>query len=177
MEENKTSVGVIALGYGAMLGVALIIFSLLLYVLDLQQNRFLGYLSFVIILAGVWLVQLNYRKKYMGGYMIYSKAFMVGFLTIIFASILAGIYTFIFFKYIDPNAMAEAKQIAEQSMIKQGMTDQQIDRSMAIMEKFQTPGWFTAWGVLANIIIGTILVLITSIFTKKEDLNAGMPAQ
>ncbi len=177
MEENKASVGIVALGYGALLGIALIIFSLLLYILDLQQNKFLGYISFVIMLAGLWLAQLNYRKKYLGGFMPYSKAFVVGFLMVLFATILSAIYTFIFFKYIDPNAMAEAKQLAEQSMLKRGMTDQQIDQSMAIMAKFQTPMWYAIWGFLASLVIGTILALITSAFTRKEDMNAGMPTQ
>jgi hypothetical protein len=176
MEEKKASIGVITLGYGALLGVALIIYGLLMYVLDLQQNRTLSYLSFVILLAGIFLAQLNYRKKYMGGFLPYSQAFLVGLLTALFASILVGIYTFIFFKYIDPNAMAEAKQLAEEGMIKRGMTDQQVDQAMTMMERFQTAGWYTTWAVIANIFIGAILSLITAIFVKKENMNQGMPA-
>ena len=176
MEEKKASMGIITLGYGALLGVALIIYSLLLYVLDLQENRALGFLSFVILLAGILLVQLNYRKKYMGGLLPYSKAFLVGLLSAIFASILVGIYTYIFFKYIDPNAMAEMAQRAEQELLKQGRTDAEIDMTMSWMKKFQTAGWYTTWAVIANIFVGAILSLLTAIFVKKEDMNQGMPA-
>lgn len=175
MEEKKQSIGVAALGYGIILGVVVIIFSLLLFVLDVDKQSSLNYLSYVFVLAGIIIVQINYRNKNLGGFISYSKAFTVGFLTMVFYGILMAIFTYIFFVYIDPGAIEELLAASEEGMIERGMSDQDIDQAMTMVEKMQTPVMLTVWALFGNVLIGLILSLITAIFVKKEDQNA-MPA-
>ncbi len=171
MEEKKTSVTIITMGYGAILGIILIVFSLILFLLDQSMNRGLSWISFVFLLGGIIFAQLTYRKKYLDGYMTFGKAFMVGFLTVIFAAILSGIYSYVYFVYIDPGAVEQIMAESEKGMMDQGMSDIQIDQGLEMMRIFQSPFMLTITGIVMNVIIGAILSLLSAIFTKKESSN------
>jgi hypothetical protein len=174
--ENKPSTAIVTLGYGVIIALAIIVFSLILFLLNMARDSALQYLTYLILLGGLFLAQTNFRNKYMGGFIEYGKAFTVGLLTSIFLSIIMGIYTFIFFKYIDPGAMEEAMTLAEQKMMDRGMSDMEVEQGMAIARKFQGVGFYTFFAIAGNIFIGSILSLITSIFVKKENTDFGQPS-
>jgi hypothetical protein len=174
--ENKPSTAIVTLGYGVIIALAMIVFSLILFLLNFAQGSGLEYLSYLILLGGLFLAQTNFRNKYLGGYIEYGKAFTIGLLTSVFLAIIMGIYTFIFFKYIDPGAMEEAMTMAEQKMMDRGMSDMEIEQGMAIARKFQGVGMYTFLAVAGNIFIGAILSLITAIFVKKENPDFNQPA-
>lgn len=174
--ENKPSTAIVCLGYGVIIALAIIVFSLILFLLNIARDSALEYLTYLILLGGIFLAQTNFRNKYMGGYIEYGKAFTVGLLTSVFLSIVMGIYTFIFFKYIDPGAMEEAMTMAEQKMMDRGMSDMQIEQGMAMARKFQGVGIYTFLAVAGNIFIGSIFSLITAIFVKKENTDFGQPS-
>jgi hypothetical protein len=174
--ENKPSIAIVSLGYGVIIALAIIVFSLILFLLNVAQGSGLEYLTYLILLGGLFLAQTNFRNKYLGGYIEYGKAFTLGLLTCVFLSIIMGIYTFVFFKYIDPGAMEEIMNKAEQSMMDRGMSDMEIEQGMAIASKFQGVGFYTFFAIVGNIFIGTIFSLITSIFVKRENTDFGQPA-
>jgi O-antigen/teichoic acid export membrane protein len=174
--ENKPSTAIVTLGYGVIIALAIIVFSLILFLLNIAQGNALEYLTYLILLGGLFLAQTNYRNKYLGGFIEYRKAFVIGMLTSLFVGIIFGIYTFVFLKYIDPGAMEEALSIAEQKLMDRGMSDMEIEQGMAIARKFQSVGLSSFGSLLAMFIIGTILSLITAIFVKKENTDFGQPA-
>lgn len=174
--ENKPSTTILSLGYGVIIALAIIVFSLILFLLNLSKGSGLEYLSYLILLAGLFLAQTNFRNKYQGGFITYGKAFTVGMLTSLFLSVIMGIYTYIFFQYIDPGAMEEAMTMAEQKMMDRGMSDMEIEQGMAIARKFQGVGMYTFFAIVGNFVIGMIFSLITAIFVKKEDTEFGQPA-
>jgi hypothetical protein len=174
--ENKPSTAIVSLGYGVIIALAIIVFSLILFLLNLTKGSGLEYLQYLILLAGLFLAQINFRNKYQGGFITYGKAFTVGMLTSLFLSVIMGIYTYIFFQYIDPGAMEEAMTIAEQKMMDQGLSDMQIEQGMAIARKFQSVWMYTFFAIILNFIIGMIFSLITANFVKKEDTEFGQPA-
>lgn len=174
MEEKSQSLGIITLGYGLLLGVVVIIFSLLLFLVNVDKMSPLNYLSFVFVIAGIIYFQFTYRNKYLGGYISYGKAFSVGFLTIVYYSVIITIFTYIYFVYIDPGAIEAMKSMAEEKYIRQGLSDQEIDRVMIVTNRFQTPVAMTLSALFGGIAFGAVICLITSIFVKKED-PAAMP--
>ena len=165
----------LSLGYGVIIALAIIVFSLILFLLNLTQSG-LENLSFLILLGGIVLVQFNYRNKYQGGFITYGEAFRIGLLTSLFVGIIMGIYNFIFLRYIDPGAMEEIMTMAEQKMMDRGSSELEIEQGMKFMSMVNNVGWYTFFAVIGNIFIGTIISLITSIFVKKEDTGFGQPA-
>ena len=174
--EKKSSAMVVSLGYSVIIALASVVLSLILYLLNLDQNKALSILSYIVLFGGILLAQLNYRNKYMGGYVTFAQAFSIGLWISLFLSIIMGIYTFVFFKYINPGAMEEAMVIAEQEMMNQGMTDLQIEQGMAIAQKFASVGYYTIIAVVANFFLGLVFSLITSIFVKKEGTGFDQPS-
>lgn len=167
--------GIVTLGYGLILSVAMIVFILLIFLTVEDKQSPLNYLSYLILLAGILMAQINYRNKYLGGYIEYGKAFVVGMLTALFASIIVGIFTFVFFKYIDPGAMEEIMAMSEQQMMDRGMSDLEIEQGMDMAKRFNTPGMYTTFAVLSNFIIGVVISLITAIFVKRENKDLNLP--
>jgi hypothetical protein len=174
--ENKPSAFVTSIGYGVIISLAIVVLSLILYLLNLDKGSGLEWLSYVILIAGLWLAQLNYRNKYLGGFITYGQAFSVGMWISLIVGIIMGIYTYVFFKHIDPSAMEEAMLIAEQRMLDRGMTDLEIEQGMMMAQKFASVGMYTFIAVAGNFIMGMIFSLVTAIFVKKEDAGFGQPA-
>lgn len=171
MEEKQRSVSQHALVYGLITGVILIVFSLVLYLANLHLNKTLGYIGYIFIIGGMVYGTLEYRKKYLNGFMTYGKAFSSCFLIGVFAGILASVYMFFFAQFINPGFVQELlDQTREQMMSSnQNMTEEQLDQALAISAKFMSPPFLAIWGLLAYIIISAILSLIIGLFLKKED--------
>jgi hypothetical protein len=173
--EKKPSLFLVCLGYGVIIALAIIVLTLILFLLNLDQNKPLQFLSYFLLIGGIILSQFNYRNKYSDGYIEYGKAFMIGMLTSLFLALIMGVWTYIFFNLIDPGAMEEVMLQTEQQMLDRGMTDMEIEQGMKMASMFQSVGWMTFFAVLGNYIIGIIISLVTAIFVKKENMNFGQP--
>ncbi len=166
-EGPKPKTASITLGYGLLLALASIIFSLILFLLVEDKMTKLNYLNYLIVIAGIVLAQLNFRDKHMGGFISYGKSFSVGFLTALFSGIVVAVYTYIFFKYISPGTIDEIMQLTEQKMMDKGLSDQELEMAMSWTRKFQTPLMYLIFTFLGTAFMGVIISLITSIFVKK----------
>jgi hypothetical protein len=172
----KGKIGTVTFGYGLVLAAVVIIFSLIIFLLDIDRQSWINYFSYVIIIAGIIIAQVNYRNKYLGGVISYGKAFSVGFVMMIYTAIAIAIWTFIFTKFIDPGSIEEAMRISEERMIERGMSDLEIEQSWPMVKFFNNPVAWTIFALLGNILIGLVVSLITSIFVKNEDRGAAPAA-
>ncbi len=174
MEEKQTSKGMHTLIYGAGTGIALIIFTLIMYVSNLYMNQTLGYLSYLILIAGMVVGSIQYRKVQLKGFMTYGQAFSVNFLIGLFASIISVIFFFFYIKYINTGLIEEIMaQVRTKMEAKAGnMSQEQMDQAMMWTERFMTPVWMVVWGFLGNAFWAAIFALVIAIFLRKKDPNA-----
>jgi len=178
--EKKSSLLQFTMTYGLILGIALIIFSLALYMMDvLPSNMKLILLTSIVNIAlMVVLVVMGsraYRDKVLGGTITYGNAFLTGLLIVIFSSIITGFYTLIFNSIIDPEYMDKVfeatKNWTADYLNNMGLPDSQIDQSLERIEKQQAnynalKAFFT--GIAWSAVFGVIVSLITSAFVKKN---------
>jgi hypothetical protein len=174
MEEKQTSLGLHTLIYGVGTGLVLIVFSLIMYVLNLYMNTTLGYVSFLFMVAGMVYGSMQYRKVQMKGFMTYGQAFSTNFLIGLFATIVSTIFFYFYIKYINTGFMQELLDVTRQKMeAKAGnMSQEQMDQAMMWTERFMSPVWMMVWGFLGNAFWAAIFSLVISIFIKKKDPNA-----
>jgi len=160
--------------YGIGTGVALIILSLILYITNMYMNKILGYLTYLILIAGMVVGSLQYRKVQLNGFMTYGQAFKTSFLIGLFASIISAIFTFFYVKYINTGLIEEILTLTRQKIeAKAGtMSQEQIDQAMSWTERFMTPVWITILGFLGFAFWSAIIALVISFFLKKKDPNA-----
>jgi len=157
-----------ALTYGLYLGIVTILVSVVFYVLGFTFEKWIQYPTYVILLAGVILAQLTFRKA-LGGEMTYGQAFGVGVMTVIFSSVLGAIYTYLLYTVIDPSLQEQLRLFMEQKLIEQGkVPEEQLDAAIEMMSKFQKPIILSVSSIFGGALTGLIISLITSIFTKKE---------
>jgi hypothetical protein len=171
MENQQKSIGANALIFGAVTGAALIVYSLLLFILNLYMNTFLGYLNYVIMVGGMVWGTLQYRKQQSNGLLSYGKAFTSSFLIGVIASVISIIYFFIYIKFINTGLITE---MLEQTRLKMeaksaDISEEQMEKALAITAKFMQPGWMVVFGLLMYLFFSAVFAALTSIFLKKED--------
>ena len=176
MEEKTKSSTSNALSYGLITGAVMIVYSLILYLLNLHLNRYLPLISFLILLVGMTYGTIQFRNKAMNGFISYGKAYSSGFMIALFAGILAAIYAFIFYQFIAPDVVREILDMANQNIMAKSaqMSDDQMQKAMDMTTKFVTPPFMSIMLLIYCLVIAAIGGLITSAFIKKED-KSGSP--
>ena len=177
MENNQTSATKHSFTYGMIIGVIMIALTLIYYVLDIntmdKSNRWTGWISSVIMFAGMTYAAVNYRNKQLGGYISYGKSFSIHFFTGLFSGIVSGLFMILFMSFVGAEFTQQVLDQAEEEMLKQNpnMTDEQIDMALKFTGWMLHPVSIGILGVLSAAFLGAIYGLIASIFVKKEDPN------
>ncbi len=169
--EQKSTFWKSAMTYGLYLALAVILYSVVLYVIGENLNKTLGALTYIIVAIGILLCQLDYRNKILGGSISYSKALGLGVIVMIFAGLLNSVYTVVIIK-IDPTILDQIQIMQEEAMMRKGISDDQIEMASDMMKAFQKPGFIAVMGMLSFAFMGFIISLITSIFVKKNNPDA-----
>jgi hypothetical protein len=169
MEENrKPSLIKSTVNYGAMLGLALVIYSLLLWMFDETFNQSLGYVSFGITIVGIILATRAYRDQELGGYISYGQALGVGTLTVLFSGIITTLFTWLLYNVIDTGLAERNLIFLEEAYYAAGMSDDQIDTALIMAKRFANPLVMAVMGIFGSVFFGFIFSLVTSAFLKKE---------
>jgi hypothetical protein len=169
MEENKTSLMKHAMTYGAIIGLALVVFSVLQYITGLTFNKVLGYLQYVVLFAGLFLGTKVYRDKALGGYISYGKALGLGVLISVFVGIITVFFNFIMMRFIDPGLIDKAMAMAEEQLQNSRLVPaDQVDALLENVRNKMMTVWSLPLGVISFSFIGFIIALITSAFVKKD---------
>jgi len=171
MEQKPTSSFAAAMMPGIYLGVALIVFRLILFLLDVEMESYLNWTIYVVLAIGLYLGIINFRDKHRGGLITYGNAFGAGFAIGLFASLIMGIFTYFFVEYIDTSVVGQVMIKAEEGMLAQNpdMTDEQLDQALSMVKIFSSPVMMAVLGFVYNLVISVIFSLIIAIFAKRED--------
>lgn len=116
------------------------------------------------------------QRKAMGGYISFKDAFQVIFVVILISSLISGIYSFVYFKYIDPEAIDKLKNATLTAMQNWGAPESSIDEAEANFEKgagnMEIGTVFLNFlkGVIFNSIFGFICAAIVK--KKKPEFGA-----
>ena len=168
MEEKSTSVWKSTMLTGVYLAIVLILLSVVFYVTGNTFSKTAQYLTYPIIIAGIIWGQITYKKE-LGGYSTYGQMFVAGLLTMLFASVLSSIYTYLLYSIIDPSLQEQLRIFTEEQMIAQGkVPEEQMEMALKMTAKFQTPVMMSIMAIVMGTIFGAVVSLITAIFIKKN---------
>lgn len=182
--NNKTNPLLISsMTYGLYLGIVMVIFSLSLYMLGILpvgfgRIAFLLLISAVIMFFGIFFSTKKIRNELFSGEISYGKAFLVGLLVVLFASIISAIYSYIQNSIIDPEYVPRIlnawKEWTYEFMSKMNAPEVEIDKKMdefdmQIKEYSHFKNFFKE--VFTSIFWGAIISLITAAILKKKNDN------
>ncbi len=168
MKNEAPSISNLALTYGLYLGIALILVSLAYYLTGNIFAKSTRWANNAVMICGIVLAQINYKKR-LGGIMFYGQALGVGILTVLFASVITALYTYILYELIDPSLNDQViLKMEEQLVTLENMPEEQINLMIKMFATFQKPAVRAIMGIISSTFTGLILSLITSIFTQKK---------
>ncbi len=162
---TNTTTTAVALRYGIITGIVSVIYSLILYITEQNTNTWLGWISFIIMIAGIWMAHKHFKTEN-NGFMSYGQGLGIGTLLSLITGVLSGIFAYIYMKFVDTTVMDRVKEMQIVEFEKQGMSDEQIDQAVQMSEKFTSPELMIVWAIVGSLIIGFILSLIISAITK-----------
>ncbi len=174
--EDKSTFWKNSLKHGLIVGLAMVVYGVLLYILELNLNTALGYVNYVILIAGFILGTKAFRDHELNGNISYGRALGYSVVILTVATLISIIYSYLMMTVIDPDMVNKIQAIGEEKMLERGMTDEQIEMAQKMNSKFMSPGIMMTFAFVGMMIFGTILALITSAFVKKEGdpYNAAM---
>src|SRR5690606_33768651 len=127
MEQSSVSVWKSALTYGLYLGIILVVVSVAYYATGNTFAKSAQWVTYAVMIAGVIIAQLQYRQQ-LGGFMTYAQALGMGVLTMLFASVITGFFTYLLYAVIDPSLQDQMKLAIEEQLVQQGkVPEDQMD--------------------------------------------------
>jgi hypothetical protein len=167
MTEPQPSVTSVALKYGLITALIGVVYTLIIMVANLGDNRWLSGLSYLILIAGIALAMKQY-KTINYGYMSYGQGLGIGTLVSAIFGLLSGIFVWLYTAFVDTEYMSRMMEKQTEAFLDQGMSDEQVEAAMAMSEKFQGPIAMILGGLIGAVIIGFLLSLIISAIMKNN---------
>ncbi len=124
-----------------------------------------GYLILIIsVVLGIHLFKNNDNNKLMT----FKEGFWAGMRTTLIFTLICCIWMVLYIKVINPEFMSVIKQKQLDELINRGMTDEQIEASMPMMNKFMSVPFLFISAFMMYTVIGMIVTLITSAIMKNR---------
>jgi hypothetical protein len=156
----------VGLKFGLILGLISIVLHLVQYAIGINpmDNQWISNSISVITTVAVIVFAHKSYKETGNGYMSYGQGLGLAMVTVVSSLVIGGLYTFIFFNFIDPSAFEAIWEKAAADMEAQGQSEEAIEMGMSWGRKLFWPLF-----ILGGLFWGFILGLIVTIFTQKKE--------
>lgn len=165
--EEKVSTARVALKYGVLVSVVIMVYTTIINVSGLSQNPVLSSLQFVFMIAGIVMAMKDFREQNKG-FMSYGEGLGLGTLVSAVMGLLVSTFSTFYNRFIDSSIMTQAVDKVRTDMEQRGMDDAQIDQSMELAQKFMSPSIMFFGGVFMSILLGFIVSLVVSAIFRRE---------
>lgn len=172
MEDQRApSIGKIAIKYGLIQGVLSFVLFLVVTMTGLRQNWVSTVLNIALFVVLMVLAHSAYKKTH-EGMMTYPQGLGLGTLLSVVAAVLTSVLVYVYVSFINTGYAAAMLKIQQETLEARGMKGPQLDQAMAMTGAMLTPTGIVITSVIGGVILGFIVALIVSIFTRKGDTNA-----
>jgi hypothetical protein len=153
---------------GLILGLIGVVYTLVIWILDLSFNKNIGYLFLLVEIVILFFLIKSYRDNHMHGSISYGQALGAGVIIFLYATIITSIFSYLLNTVIDPGLMQKGLAAQEQLLLDRGMTQEQVDAALKVAGKMMKPAISIPIGLVVNMFFGLILSLIAAAFVRKE---------
>ncbi|GFD75106.1 hypothetical protein KUL113_45260 [Tenacibaculum sp. KUL113] len=168
--ENQTNSKNIILNYGLYLGIIGVFIHLVFYATGtlIKFGWLNGIISFLAMIALI-ILGIKKFKTDNNGFLTFGQALKVGVGIAVISAVISTIYTLIFTNIIEPDFQAQMMEIQKQGWIDAGMTDEQVEASEAMAEKFNSPVITAPLALVISAFFGFIISAIGGAIMKKTE--------
>lgn len=154
--------------WGVICGIALIVFTLLLYMFDVLLNQWASLMLYAVQAFVIFFGIKTYRDHELGGFISFGKSFGVGAIIAGVSSLIMSVFTYIMYEIIDPDIVKGILEMTESAMLKQGYSYEIVEKAMEVQRNFINATFMSIIAIPAYTFWGSVLSLIISIFTQKK---------
>ncbi|MFQ3182669.1 MAG: MFS family permease [Polaribacter sp.] len=168
--ENQASSKSLIINFGVYLGIATVLISLIAYALGMHLdphwsvNVISGILFIGLIVFGI-----KKYKEINNGFLSWGQGVKIGVGIAIVAALIGTIYNYLFMTFIEPDFMNQAMEVANQKLLDQGQTQEQIEAINKMSSAFQSPFLLAAMGIIAGAVGGFVVAAIAAAIMKKSE--------
>lgn len=124
----------------------------------------IGIFAAGIVISGIVYRQtLNEKETFT-----YPRALGLGMATILFTSLILGVFYFVLYKFIDTALIEEMLAQSEEILLASGLSEDLVEQQLAMSSKLMNPAFMSISSMFSCIFYGFIISLISSIFLKKK---------
>lgn len=171
MENQKITTAKTALNFGLILGGISLVYSLMLFFLDMHyQGETATSLIGYALLIGLVLWAIMHFKKNNDGYISLSEALKTGVGTALISAIIVCIYTIIMIQYLDPEFLDKSIEYQKQKMLQENpeISVESVNKMFDMQKEFSGPFIISGFIIIFNLFFGFIISLIVGLIVKKS---------
>lgn len=167
----------IATRYGLIAALILVLVGLGMYLggfVDMTNrgsaaNWISNIINFGVMIGASIMAVRKHRDEDLGGFISFGRVFKTSFLVILIITIISAVWSYVFFSFVAPDLIdtiieASRTQMAE----KQGLSEEQIDQSMAMVGWMFSPVSLSLMAGISMLFFGLIISLILGGFMKRD---------
>jgi hypothetical protein len=168
--ETKSSTFKSIFPVGIILAIIMTLYSSILLVMGVHEGP-LSWVSWVILICGIFYGTKRYRDGECKGYISYGTALKSSILIVLIAAVFLSLFILIY-SSVEPSFQQTILDNTRQKMEeKGGMSDEQIEMSLKYTKMFTTPVMMGIWTLVMYMLFGLILSLIIAAIVKKDNPN------
>ena len=164
-----------ALNFAAIIGLALGVLTILIYLLEAYNssslNTIFSILTNTVFIAGIILGIKRRRDYELGGNITFGEGVGYGTLLALFASIIVAFTMYIYLEFVDGSFIEYVIETQKEAYYNAGMEGDEIEAMIKIIQNFMGPAMLAFTTVLGYLIMGLLTSLVTAFFLKKENIN------
>ena len=171
MENQKITTATTALNFGLILGGVSLVFSLMLFFLDMHyQGETATSLMGYALLIGLILWAIMHFKKNNDGYISLSEALKTGVGAALISAIIVCIYTIVLIQYLDPEFLDKSIEYQKQKMLQENpeISVESVNKMFDMQKEFSGPFIISGFIIILNLFFGFIISLIVGLIIKKS---------
>jgi ABC-type spermidine/putrescine transport system permease subunit II len=171
MENQKITTVKTALNFGLILGGISLVYSLMLFFLDMHyQGETATSLIGYTLLIGLVLWAIMHFKKNNDGYISLSEALKTGVGTVLISAIIVCIYTIVMIQYLDPEFLDKSIEYQKQKMLQENpeISLESVNKMFSMQKEFSGPFIISGFIIIFNLFFGFIISLIVGLIVKKS---------
>ncbi len=166
--EQKVNPWSANLTNGLILGLIGIVYSLVIYFLDLYFNKVQGWIFMLAEIVILYFLIKSYRDNFMHGMISYGQALGAGVIICLYYSLIMAVFTYILYTVIDTGLIDKQLAFTEETLQKSGVPQAQIDAGIKMQAKFMKPAFMVPATIITGMFLGLIFSLIAAAFVRKE---------
>jgi hypothetical protein len=148
------------------------VFNLLMFFTGFQteklaQGQPLQWLGAVMMAVILWLGIKAVREESEGKYLSYGKGLGSGVLISLYSGLMSSVYTFIHFKFVNPNFADYQMELIRAKWVAAGISDAQMEKMEGFTRMMMGPGVQACLTPIFVVFFGLILSLIISAILKR----------